>query len=80
VATVGARLSGPAVILAGDGDPRHCVQSKDRRFAHAVVQPRMIEFLLHNEAPAIDIENGRLCLSDGSSTWKPEVWRCSSSR
>jgi hypothetical protein len=51
---------------------RYCVKSKDRRFAYDVVHPRMIEFLLAHEAPSIDIENGRLCLSDGSSTWKPE--------
>jgi len=51
---------------------RFHVQSSDRRFAYDVIHPRMMEFLLDVEAPIIDIENGRCCLSNGSARWKPE--------
>lgn len=51
---------------------RYCVRSKDRRFAYDVVHPRMIEFLLAQKAPAIDLENSRLCLTDGQSQWRPD--------
>lgn len=51
------------------------VQSTDKRFAYDVLHPRMMEFLLASKPPAIDIENGALCLSDGSRRWDPAGFR-----
>jgi len=51
---------------------RFCVKSPDKRFAYDVVDPRMIEFLLAGNPPAIDIEYGRCCLSDGRRRWEPQ--------
>lgn len=54
---------------------RFMVASPDRKFAYDVCHPRMIEYLLETRPPAIDIEFARLCLTDGSATWKPEQFR-----
>ena len=54
---------------------RFHVKSSDKRFAYDVVHPRMMEFLLDTNAPMIDIEQGRCCLSNGSRRWKPEDFR-----
>ena len=51
------------------------VKSSDRRFAYAVVTPQMMEFLLASDAPAVDIERGRCCVSDGRQTWSAEEFR-----
>ncbi len=52
------------------------VKSPDKRFAYDVVTPRMMEFLMqHRDAPAIDLEHGMLCLSDGRSRWTPDQFR-----
>ncbi len=51
---------------------RFHVKSPDKRFAYDVVHARMMEFLLRRRGPAIDIENRRCCLSDGSRRWSPE--------
>jgi ubiquitin-protein ligase len=32
----------------------------------------MMEFLLAYEVPAVDIEHGRICLSDGRKRWEPK--------
>jgi len=48
------------------------VKSSDKRFAYDVLHPRMMEFLLSEQPPMIDIEDGALCLSDGSRRWQPE--------
>ncbi len=53
---------------------RFLVKSPDKRFAYAVVHPRMMEFLLDADPVALDIEQGRSCLSDGSSPWTPEAF------
>ena len=50
---------------------RFHVKGSDRKFAYDVVHPRMMEFLLAKRPPAIDVERGRCCLSDGSSRWDP---------
>ena len=50
---------------------RFHVKSPDKKFAYDVIDPRMMEFLLKSEVPALDIEHGRLCLSDGSRRWEP---------
>lgn len=51
------------------------VKSPDKRFAYDVVHPRMMEFLLATLPVAIDVENARVCLSDGRSRWTPEEFR-----
>jgi len=54
---------------------RFHVKSPDKRFAYAVIHPRMMEFLLAERPPMLDIEHGRCCLANGSSHWKPEEFR-----
>jgi hypothetical protein len=54
---------------------RFCVKSPDKRFAYDVVHPRMIEFLLAGSPPAIDIEYGRCCFSDGRRRWEPRQFQ-----
>ena len=51
---------------------RFHVTSADKKFAYAVIHPRMMEFLLHGEAAAVDIERARCCLSDGRKKWQPQ--------
>ena len=50
---------------------KYYVKSSDRRFAYDVLHPRMMEFLLAERPPMIDIEHGALCLSDGRGRWEP---------
>ena len=50
---------------------RFFVKSPDKKFAYAVIDPRMMEFLLAEQAPTVDIEYGRCCLSDGKHKWSP---------
>ena len=51
------------------------VQSGDKRFAYDVLHPRMMEFLLAETPPMIDIEHGALCLSDGQGRWDPDRFK-----
>ncbi|MFT4515969.1 MAG: hypothetical protein ACI89X_000251 [Planctomycetota bacterium] len=51
------------------------VKSDDKRFAYDVLHPRMMEFLLATRPPMIDIEDGAICLSDGSRRWDPEQFK-----
>jgi len=51
------------------------VKSSDKRFAYDVLHPRMMEFLLAERPPMIDIEDGALCLSEGSGRWEPERFK-----
>lgn len=56
---------------------RFCVKSPDKRFAYDLFTPRMMELFLEATPtppglPAIDMENSRVCFSDGSSRWEPE--------
>lgn len=48
------------------------VKSPDKRFAYDVCHPRMMEFLMATNPPCVDIEHGRMCISDGSRRWEPE--------
>jgi len=50
------------------------VQSGDKRFAYDVLHPRMMEFLLGERPPMLDIEGGALCLSDGERRWDPPAF------
>lgn len=54
---------------------RFWVKSSDKRFAYDVLHPRMMEFLLAEQPPMLDIENGALCLSDGQRRWDPAAFR-----
>lgn len=49
---------------------KYYVKCESRKFAYDIIHPRMIEFLLATSPGLIDIENGRICLTDGSSVWK----------
>lgn len=51
---------------------RFYVKSRDKKFAYDVIHARMMEFLLAGEVPAIDIEHGRCCVSDGRQRWEPQ--------
>lgn len=48
------------------------VESSDKRFAYDVLHPRMMEFLLRERPPMLDLEQGALCISDGSRRWDLE--------
>jgi hypothetical protein len=54
---------------------RFCVKGPDKRFAYAVIHPRMMEFLLAEQPPALDIEHGRCCIADGRQTWDADGFR-----
>jgi hypothetical protein len=48
------------------------VASPSRKFAYAVVHPRMMEFLLGAPpVPTIDLRNGWVCITDGLRRWRP---------
>ncbi|MCA8953660.1 MAG: hypothetical protein KDE27_29375 [Planctomycetes bacterium] len=47
------------------------VKSPDKRFAYDVLHPRMMEFLLGEQPPMIDIEDRALCLGGGKKRWSP---------
>ncbi|MEX0886857.1 MAG: hypothetical protein WD009_10505 [Phycisphaeraceae bacterium] len=51
------------------------VNGEDKKFAYDVIHPRMMEFLMQTRPPAVDIERGRLCLSNGRRRWSPEQYR-----
>jgi len=51
------------------------VQSNDKRFAYDVLHPRMMEFLLAERPPMLDLEGGALCVSDGQRRWDPPAFR-----
>ena len=48
------------------------VKSPNRKFAYDIIHPRTIEFLLETNPPVVDIERGRLCMTDGTRIWQPE--------
>jgi hypothetical protein len=50
---------------------RFHVKSPNKRFAYAVLDPRMMEFLLEVEPPTIELRGGRCCLLRGDSQWTP---------
>lgn len=49
---------------------KYYVRCDSRKFAYDIIHPRMIEFLLASCPGSVDIENGRICLTDGLSIWK----------
>jgi hypothetical protein len=54
---------------------RFHVKSPDKKFAYDVCHPRMMEFLMETKPPAIDIENSRACMSDGTRRWEPHEFK-----
>lgn len=54
---------------------RFYVRSDDKRMAYDVIDPRMMEFLLKSNPPAVDIEHGQCLVSDGARQWTPEQFR-----
>jgi hypothetical protein len=51
---------------------RFHVKSSNKRFAYAVIDPRMMEFLLDNDPPAIEFRRGQCCLVRSEKCWAPE--------
>lgn len=54
---------------------RFYVQSDDKRFAYDVLHARMMEFLLAEQPPMLDLEGGALCISDGQRRWDAAGFR-----
>jgi hypothetical protein len=48
---------------------RYHVSSRDRRFTHSLIDPRMIEFLLIGQPRAFELGKGVLLLTSGSTRW-----------
>ncbi|MCA9303679.1 MAG: hypothetical protein KC996_06125 [Phycisphaerales bacterium] len=48
---------------------RYFVKCDDRKFAYDLIHPRMMEFMLQTRPGLVDMENSRICLSGGYSTW-----------
>jgi hypothetical protein len=57
---------------SGEFSRKYFVKSASRKFAYDVVNQRMIEFLLETQPGLVDLENRRICLSDGYSAWNAE--------
>lgn len=51
---------------------KYFVKCDSRKFAYDIIHQRMIEFLLATKPGLIDIENSRICLTDGYATWPQE--------
>lgn len=51
------------------------VSSDDKRFAYDLIDPRMMEFLLASAPPALEVDGGLICLSNGKGRWEPEEFR-----
>lgn len=51
---------------------RFHVTSSNKRFAYAVLDPRMMEFLLDSEPPTIEFRRGQCCLLLGERRWSSE--------
>ena len=48
---------------------RFLVSSDNKRFAYDLIDPRMMEFLMKDQAMALDMEAGYLCVLDGKRRW-----------
>jgi hypothetical protein len=53
---------------------RFYVKSSDKKFAYDVIHPRMMEFLLAQQPPMLDLEGGAICCSDGQGRWEPAAY------
>lgn len=54
---------------------KYYVKCENRKFAYDIVNQRMIEFLLKTQPGVIDMEHGRLSLTDGFSKWEAQRFR-----
>jgi hypothetical protein len=54
---------------------KYSVKSPDRRFAYALIHPRMIEFFLQVQAPAIRIHDRHVLVRERLSRWDPDGFR-----
>lgn len=54
---------------------KYHVKSPHKRFAYDLVHPRMMEFLLKVEAPAIQIRDRDVLLTDGAGRWDTDAFR-----
>ena len=53
---------------------RFFVKSSDKRFAYDVIHPPVMEYLLANELPTIDVSGSCCCLAD-NSVWSADDFR-----
>jgi len=54
---------------------RFYVSSNNKRFASAVIHPRMIDFLLQTSPPRIDLCDGACLLYEPDTLWSPDEFR-----
>jgi hypothetical protein len=47
------------------------VRCAQKKFAFAVLHPRMMEFLTAEHAPTIEVRGGWMCITDGARRWRP---------
>ena len=51
------------------------VKCPDKKLAYDIVHPRMMEFLMASDPPAIDVRAGVLCLTEGTKVWPAAEFR-----
>lgn len=51
---------------------RYFVKAEDKRFAYALLDPRMMQFLLAEPPRSLELEYGRLCVAEGDRCWSAE--------
>jgi hypothetical protein len=54
---------------------RFDVKSSDKKFAYDVIHPKMMEFLMADDPPTIEISGGSCCLTIGWRTWSAEQFQ-----
>ena len=54
---------------------RFHVKSSDKRFAYDIIHPRMMEFLLADEPPTLEIRGNHCFIHTRQSYWTPEEFR-----
>lgn len=54
---------------------RFRVKSSDKKFAYAVIHPRMMEFFLDRDPPAIELSQRHCCVRDGNRRWSGAEFR-----
>ena len=57
---------------SGEFSKKYFVKSPNKKLAYDICHPRMIEWLLETEPAVVDMERGRLCMTEGSRVWKVE--------
>jgi len=60
-----------------DFSRRFHVSSDDKRFAYDLISQEMMEFMLQQPPPAMELDGELVCISDGSSRWKVGEFRSS---